>query len=1327
MVFIQHDTCLDRDKVESIFIPGKGCLFVSSNKGRDYDCNNIEISDWRDQLVATDIIQRFLSHYGIGGVGGEQHFLIKLTNNDRNFHWKSFIRDNSKRLSFTAWGDYQYADEFSTCISISITPGRTFSNWVYSRCSMKYSLCLNSTGTEEKTVLLPATRTPNTSGSTMIPNIVLARLFRCRQTGEYILSYFVCDHRPDCMDQSDENACSEGRDISGVTFLCDNGKYISLNLVCDFYRDCYDGSDERNCHKPHCVSGQWRCHSGQCIADHNVCDSEVECHDGSDEWSDTCNGNLNQIESVRPCPSSRHVSIYRMCDHIPDCHDGSDENHSSCDLGNPTYSCSTYCLNNLCNNTKVRVHLGNSGFESVNCSYQGLKTVMTTWPFSPFMDTSPDEEQCSFTSNNHGSINIKLLTDQPVSIRYRNEHILTTLIARSGHCTQHVELCFNSLHLANLNIHFTSDLDGLYMHNLTYCGNNRQTCDPYYGCYIEPPIIHPSCLGETTILTGDDVPIRWIQLRQNDDSRPVLRISPLKCFEDESLIDSKYFEPQLHCQNGMSYYPHHRCLMNFDVTGEPSACRDLTHLQNCETFSCPENYMKCPNSYCVPARLLCDGIPHCPNSEDEQHCDAFTCPGYFRCHISTTCIPLEQVCDGVSQCPRADDERHCDVICPDGCSCKGLIFQCVVDNVNRSLLFSELPRTTRGLSVRMRLSDWTGNLPISFPAMFFLSMQHCQIKSLSFGNTSVLSDLKSLLTLDLSNNNIKIIPAGSFAMLSLLQYLILNHNPIVTIEENAFSGLRLLKELNLFGCQLHTLSSNTFAECDALNYLNLSSNLIHRIDHDTFRNLAYVKTLDLRYNEIVLAEHVFKGLFSLSVLYVDSYTLCCAKPASVTDQNCFAPRDSISSCTDLIRVSFLRVALWVIGLCAVLGNIFVLVYRLKYDRINLTKSYSIFVISLSLSDILMGIYMVIIGVADAVYRGRYVWEEMSWRHSAICTISGILSTISSEASAFVILFITLDRTMAIVFPFSSRQFTMKSAMVTSAFLWGLSIVIAIIPISAFKDYFQGEFYSSSGVCLALPLSDSATPGSEFSAAIFVGLNFVIFLVIAICQVAIYKRSMTHQSLRNTTKKQSRDIAVARTLTAVVTTDFLCWFPIVFCDISSIVGMCTSFGGSLSGDVYAWIMILVLPINSALNPFLYTFANTLKRRKNQSRLQSCYRRTKSETEMTNVVLDVLKTFRQQKGSKSLLKYLRDPDTVIEVKEAFKIVHQLSKSLAYLHQHDLVHGNISTDSVDISLKYKKVTDAVFSMDHHKVSRDSEQLKDIHDLGLVVKALLRKINLP
>uniref|UniRef100_K1PQF8 G-protein coupled receptors family 1 profile domain-containing protein n=1 Tax=Magallana gigas TaxID=29159 RepID=K1PQF8_MAGGI len=63
----------------------------------------------------------------------------------------------------------------------------------------------------------------------------------------------------------------------------------------------------------------------------------------------------------------------------------------------------------------------------------------------------------------------------------------------------------------------------------------------------------------------------------------------------------------------------------------------------------------------------------------------------------------------------------------------------------------------------------------------------------------------------------------------------------------------------------------------------------------------------------------------------------------------------------------------------------------------------------------------------------------------------------------------------------------------------------------------------------------------------------------------------------------REMAVFKSLSYVVLSDTFCWIPII------IIGLLASGGVDISSDVYAWVIVLVLPINSALNPFIYTFS------------------------------------------------------------------------------------------------------------------------------------------
>jgi leucine-rich repeat-containing G protein-coupled receptor 7/leucine-rich repeat-containing G protein-coupled receptor 8 len=63
---------------------------------------------------------------------------------------------------------------------------------------------------------------------------------------------------------------------------------------------------------------------------------------------------------------------------------------------------------------------------------------------------------------------------------------------------------------------------------------------------------------------------------------------------------------------------------------------------------------------------------------------------------------------------------------------------------------------------------------------------------------------------------------------------------------------------------------------------------------------------------------------------------------------------------------------WLIGFCALFGNILSVIYRLVYHRERMQLSYEVFVTNLAVADTIMGIYLLIIAVADAMFRNRLV-------------------------------------------------------------------------------------------------------------------------------------------------------------------------------------------------------------------------------------------------------------------------------------------------------------------------------------------------------------------
>ena len=126
------------------------------------------------------------------------------------------------------------------------------------------------------------------------------------------------------------------------------------------------------------------------------------------------------------------------------------------------------------------------------------------------------------------------------------------------------------------------------------------------------------------------------------------------------------------------------------------------------------------------------------------------------------------------------------------------------------------------------------------------------------------------------------------------------------------------------------------------------------------------------------------------------------------------------------------------------------------------------------------------------------------------------------------------------------------------------------------------FYGNDGVCLFKYFILDTDPQQAFVWAVLV-LNFLCFCVISACYIVIASlsgKSSRMVSSRENDQAKQRTRRMNQKIFIIITTDFLCWIPfIVICVLHYLEALDAT-------PWYSVFSVIILPINSVINPLLY---------------------------------------------------------------------------------------------------------------------------------------------
>ena len=609
-------------------------------------------------------------------------------------------------------------------------------------------------------------------------------------------------------------------------------------------------------------------------------------------------------------------------------------------------------------------------------------------------------------------------------------------------------------------------------------------------------------------------------------------------------------------------------------TSDPP-CPNGRNLLECTGMGCSGMY-KCGREYCIPVYKVCDGVYDCPDSqEDERWCRNLACSGLLKCSGEDVCVPQENVCDGIVHCKLSNDDEIGCYSCPRDCECNGYVIQC--NSTDKETVHHDV-------------------ISKSFSLGLFLHSSHSvlDLKDILVPETLIYMKIENGSLVQLLGLN----RHSGVSKWQNLHFLSITRTRLQTLSADTFYGLINVYVLNLADNQIFQIDDNSFVHVRYTQILLLHHNLISKFSANTFNRLSKLWKLDVRQNNVVYIEFsTFRPMISLEILETDIFRMCCLVPSTVS---CSRGERFVSSCSDLIGGRTQKVLIWVMGIWGLSGNVLVIYmsfYR-SHDkprtapaaRANLSL-YSILVVNMAVSDGLMSCYLLTLGTLDVYFTGVFFAYMDAWKAHLGCKLLGFISLFSLQCTLLILLILALVRLIATIFPLKFRLLHVNLRMVTA--LSGtaslVSGAVALIPLLSYSELKEDIPTMPNTVCMLLDSTLVQSGPVKAFYLIFITFNSLIVATMAVCYCWVYRHlKNSDRAMKNQKSKQADpSSAILLNILVVVLADCLTWVPVLVLMALTVSPL------SLSPHLVPWIVVVILPLNSALNPFLYTFGQLFR--------------------------------------------------------------------------------------------------------------------------------------
>jgi len=280
----------------------------------------------------------------------------------------------------------------------------------------------------------------------------------------------------------------------------------------------------------------------------------------------------------------------------------------------------------------------------------------------------------------------------------------------------------------------------------------------------------------------------------------------------------------------------------------------------------------------------------------------------------------------------------------------------------------------------------------------------------------------------------------------------------------------------------------------------------------------------------------------------------------------------MTDCFSLIKFTLMKVAVLLSGISGLGINFFVGGYHIaSFQKSQLPKH--LLMMGLAMSDSITSVYMLGLATADLVMKGEYVLHEKSWRESHACLGLAVAQHLGMLSSLVTLNVISAVYMMAVVW---HRKPSSKSIVVVMAMIFSSCIVISCIPVM---------FQTNIGLHVCAFGTVVLENSSLMIYNIFVHLvlnGVLITLTLTFFMKMMTTIYTTRQSVKrfgSSARKSSSTTYVWLMIQTVCR--ILCWCPI------QAMMLATRCGAEILPELVGWSIIMLMSVNSLINPFIYT--------------------------------------------------------------------------------------------------------------------------------------------